>query len=84
MTVPNVPTTLTPQQVADLNEKLSHLRHDVNNQLALMTAALELVRFRPELQQKMLDTLAEQPPRITAAISQFSAEFEQALGIVRQ
>jgi TolA-binding protein len=83
MGVPNAPATVTPQQLADLNKKLSHMRHEVNNQLALSVAALELIRFRPELRDKMLDTIAQQSPKITAEIAQFSAAFEEMFGITR-
>jgi hypothetical protein len=81
--LPDVPATLTPAQVAELNKKLSHMRHEVNNQLALVVAAMELLRFRPEMQAKLLETVAQQPPKITAEIAKFSGEFEQTFGITR-
>jgi TolA-binding protein len=83
MGVPDVPPTLTQEQLADLQHKLSHMRHEVNNQLSLIVAALELIRFRPEMREKMLNTLGEQPPKIMAEISKFSVEFEQTFGITR-
>lgn len=83
MGVPNAPISLTPEQLAELNKKLSHMRHEVNNQLALVVAALELIRYRPESRDKMLDTVAQQSPKIMAEISKFSVEFEQAFGITR-
>jgi hypothetical protein len=83
MAVPNVPATLTPEEVADLNKKLSHMRHEINNQLALSVAALELIRFRPEMSEKMLETVAQQPPKITAEVAKFSAEFEKMFGITK-
>jgi hypothetical protein len=83
MVVPNVPATLTAGQIKELNDKLSHMRHEINNQLALTVAALELIRFRPELRDKMLDTISQQSPKITAEIAKFSTEFERAFGISR-
>ena len=59
------------------------MRHEINNQLALVVAALELIRYRPELRDKMLDTVAEQSPKITAELVKFSREFEQMFGITR-
>ena len=79
--VPDVPVTLTPEQLRELDKKLSHMRHEINNQLALVVAALELIRFRPELRDKMLETVAQQSPKIMAEIAKFSAEFEQTFGI---
>jgi TolA-binding protein len=81
--LPDVPVTVTPEQLRELNQKLSHMRHEVNNQLALVVAALELIRFRPELRDKMLETVAQQSPKITAEIATFSAAFEQMFGITR-
>ena len=83
MGVPTDPVTLTPEQLKELNQKLGHMRHEINNQLALIVAALELLRLKPELRERMIDTLGQQPPRITEEMARFSAEFERAYGITR-
>jgi hypothetical protein len=83
MGVPNTPATLTAAQLNELNNKLAHMRHEINNQLALVVAALELMRFRPEMRDKMLTTIGQQPPLIMAEVAKFSAEFEQTFGITR-
>ena len=75
--------TLTVDQIDELNRKLSTMRHDINNNLALILAASELVRHKPHTLERMMGTLAEQPPKVTAAIAKFSAEFEKSFGIVR-
>ena len=75
--------TLNAEQIEELNQKLSHMRHEINNQLSLVVAAIELISLKPELRQKMIDTVTQQPPKITAEIVKFSKEFEQALGIMR-
>jgi hypothetical protein len=49
----------------------------------MVVAALELIRFRPEMREKMLDTITQQPPKILAELARFSAEFEQTFGITR-
>ncbi len=84
MTAPNSPITLTPDQVMELNQKLSHMRHEINNHLSLVIAAAELIRFKPEMREKMSATLADQPKRIANELAQFSAEFEQIMGITRE
>ena len=83
MPLPSQPVTLTVQQLADLNSKLSAMRHDINNHLSLIIAAVELTRHRPETAERMLGTLIEQPPKIAEALVKFSAEFERAFGITR-
>lgn len=84
MGLPESPAVLSPEQIADLNRKLAHMRHEINNQLSLVVAALELVRFRPEMRDRMLNTLGEQPPKIMAEIAKFSSDFEHALKITRE
>jgi signal transduction histidine kinase len=83
MGVPNTPTTLSAAQLGELNDKLAHMRHEINNQLAMVVAALELMRYRPEMRDKMLTTISQQPPVIMAEVAKFSAEFERAFGITR-
>ncbi len=83
MGIPSNAVTLTPEQVAELNRKLSRMRHDINNHLSLIIAATELLRFKPEVREKMATTLADQAPRITDDIAKFSEEFEKAFGITR-
>jgi cob(I)alamin adenosyltransferase len=83
MGLPNQPITLSVDDLAELNRKLSHLRHDINNNLSLMVAAVELIRHKPQMAERMLVTLSEQPPRMSACLNKFSLEFEQALGITR-
>ena len=83
MPAPRTPAAPTAEQIIELNKKLSHMRHEINNQLAMVVAALELIRFRPEMRDKMLDTITQQPPKILAEVASFSAEFERTFGITR-
>ena len=84
MVLPTEPVTLSVQQLEELMRKLSTLRHDINGDLALVVAAAELVKLNPDLLQRMLGTLMEQPPKIRDKVDRFSAEFEKTLGIVRK
>jgi hypothetical protein len=83
MGLPNQPVTLSVEQIEALNRKLADVRHDINNNLSLIVAASELMKHKPQLAERMMTTLSEQPPKITTCIAKFSAEFEQALGITR-
>jgi hypothetical protein len=77
------PVTLTAEQVDELNHKLSCLRHDINNHLSLMVAAIEIIRTRPQATERMMATLVEQPPKIAAALTNFSGDLERAIGTSR-
>lgn len=83
MTLPSQPVTLPVEQLAELRTKLSTMRHDIANHLALIVAASELIRLKPQTAERMLVTLIEQPTKISLAVDKFTAEFDQAVGITR-
>ena len=83
MSLPMEPVTLSVEQVGELNRKLSGMRHDVNNKLSLIAAAVELVRRRPENAERFLNSLNEQPRIISELIAQFSTDLETVLHINR-
>jgi His Kinase A (phospho-acceptor) domain len=83
MSLPSEPVTLSAEQVAELKRMLADLRHDINNNVALMLSAVEMMRRRPETFEKMLDSLGRQPHRITETVVQFSKALESALQSVK-
>jgi SRSO17 transposase len=83
MPLPSEPITLTVEQIADLNGKVSAMRHDINNHLSLIIAAVELIRYKPHTAEKMMATLVEQPPKIAETLARFSTDLERALSITR-
>ena len=74
---------MTPEQVKELNDQLSTMRHDINNHLSLIVAAVEMIRINPESAAGMVKTLAAQPVKITQDLARFTTEFERLLGITR-
>lgn len=85
MGLPSEPVTLSAEQVEEFNKRLSDLRHNINNHLALIVASVELIKFNPDPEnaQRMSGTLLEQPPKISEEIKQFSESFDEFLGISR-
>ena len=83
MALPTEPVTLSVEQIEELNRKLSNLRHDINGDLALVVAAAELIKLNPDILQRMLSTLLEQPPKIRDKLDRFSAELEKTVGVTR-
>jgi hypothetical protein len=84
MGLPEQPVTLSVKQIEDLSQLLSALRHDINGDLALVVAAAELLKMNPDLKERMLITLLEQPPKIRERTDKFSAELEKLLGITKE
>jgi hypothetical protein len=83
MVLPEKPIALEPEQIAELNKKLSVMRHNVNNYLALIVAASELLKRKPELAPRMLESIMQQPERVITEMRAFSEAFEVSLGIRR-
>ena len=83
MSLPTEPVTLSVEQIRELNQKLADLRHDINNHASVILAGTELLRRRPELAERMLASLAEQPPKILELITQFSRDLESAFHVTR-
>jgi hypothetical protein len=83
MALPEKSVALTPEQIAELNKKLSTMRHNVNNHLAMIVAASELMKRKPEMAERMLDNILQQPDKIISEVRSFSDDFESLLGISR-
>jgi len=83
MPLPNEPVMLSAEQIRELNEKIVTMRHDVNNQLSLMMAAIEIIRRKPEAAERMWTALSEQPHKLGEAVGQFTRELEVKLHITR-
>jgi len=80
---PTEPVILSVEQIEDLSKKLSSFKHDINNHLALITAAVELIKVSPDSVERMTQTLSQQPAKITADVGSFSNALEQALGLAQ-
>lgn len=83
MGLPSQPVTLSIEQIEELDRQLAMMRHDVNNNLALVIAALEVLRFKPQMAENMIATLSDQPKKIMARVGEFSDQLETLLGITK-
>lgn len=81
MALPENAIELTPDQVAELSKKLSTMRHNINNNLALIVAASELMTRKPEMAPRLVENISQQPDRIIKELRAFSDAFNEALGI---
>ena len=75
---------LSSEAISELNQKLTAMRHNVNNHLALVMAASELMRRRPEMSPRLIENISQQPDKITAEIRIFSESFESTFGCKRK
>ena len=84
MAAPQEPISLTPETLRDLETRLADLRHNINNHLALLLAAIELIRRKPDAAARMVESIAQQPSKIQDEVQRFSLALEQALHLVRE
>jgi hypothetical protein len=84
MGLPLHPITLTPAQVGELHQKLGDVRHNINNHLALIVAAVELIRRKPDLSPKFIESIGLQPEKVIQELKNFSQGFESQLGITNE
>ena len=78
MEPPLQPVTLTLIQVEELNRKLSEMRHNINNCLAVITATVEIANRKPEAGLRLMNNLAELPSRVSEEMQKFSADWDRA------
>jgi len=83
MVLPDQPVALSPQQIASLLEKLSVMRHNINNHLGLIIAASELMQRKPDALPRLLPNIIQQPERVVAEMRAFTEELESLLGVAR-
>lgn len=83
MASPNEPVSLSVEQTRELHGRLVTMRHDVNNELSKIAAALEVIHRRPEAAERLWPALVEQPRKVAELVGQFSSELETLLGITR-
>lgn len=84
MGLPEQPVTLTPEQVEALQKRFSEARHNINNHLALIVAASELLARKPEAADRVSKALKEPPDKIVEELRGFSSSLEKALQIVTE
>jgi hypothetical protein len=81
---PSGPVTLSEEQILALHHALRDMRHDVNGRLAVIVAAAELIRMRPDTIEERLRQLMEQPNKAANSLAEFSRVFENTFGLRRQ
>lgn len=84
MGMPDKAVVLSPEQVAELSKSLGLMRHNINNNLALIVAASELIKRKPEMAHRFIENICQQPDRISAELRAFTSGFEAAVGIERE
>ena len=83
MPLPEGPVTLTPEQVRELASGLSHMRHEINNHQSLIMASAELLRLKPDMAEKLVKSIVDQPTKISKEMAAYSHILERIVGQLR-
>jgi hypothetical protein len=80
---PSGPVTLTPEQVSLFHRRLLNLQRDMQEHLGPLLELSRLARSGPQQLQARAGDFAQQPPKISAEMTNFGTEFDKTFGIVR-
>jgi hypothetical protein len=81
--VPASPVTLSPEQIALLDRRLTNLEQDIQGHLEPLLELSRVARTTPDQLQARVPDLASYAPRISAEIQKFSSDFDVTFGIQR-
>ena len=80
---PSGPVTLSENQISSFQSRLMTMQNDVHEHLDPLLELSRVARSHPEQLQTRAGEFSQQPPRISALMTEFAAEFDQTFGIVR-
>lgn len=81
MVSPDQPVSDSTDKIAVFHERLRVTRHGVNNSLAMIVAATELWRLRPQEAERMLAKVVEQTDLISKEMGALANRFERTFGL---
>jgi hypothetical protein len=80
---PSGPVMLSPEQIALFHRRLLNLQRDMAEHLKPLLELSRLARTSPKDVQTRAPEFAQQPPKISAEVTNFGAEFDRMFAIVR-
>lgn len=81
--MPSGPVTLAPDRIQQFHGRLEDLQRDVHEQLTPLLELSRIARSTPDQLQARAGEFAQQPPKISALMTEFGNDFDQTFGIVR-
>ena len=78
MSEPN--STLSPEELVQLQKKFSEIKHGINNALAVMMALSEMSQRRPDYAEKLASTVLSKAPQIVSSLQEFTQLLNEKTG----
>ena len=73
-------STLSPEELVQLQKKFSEIKHSINNALAVMMALSEMSQRRPDYAEKLATTVLAKAPQIVASLQEFTNALKEKGG----
>lgn len=73
-------STLSPEELVQLQKKFSEIKHSINNALAVMMALSEMSQRRPDYAEKLATTVLSKAPQIVSGLQEFTQLLNEKAG----
>ena len=73
-------STVTAEELVQLQKKFSEIKHSINNALAVMMALSEMSQRRPDYAEKLATTVLSKAPQIVASLQEFTQALNEKAG----
>ena len=73
--------TITHEELVQLQEKFSEIKHSINNALAVLQALSEMSQRRPDYAEKLATTVISKVPEIVSGLREFAELLNEKAGV---
>lgn len=73
-------TTISREELTQLQAKFSEIKHAINNALAVMMALSEMSQRRPDYAEKLASTVLAKAPQIVSSLQEFTQALNDKAG----
>ena len=73
-------STISQEEIAQLQKKFSEIKHSINNALAVMMALSEMSQRRPDYAEKLASTVLSKAPQIVTSLQEFTQALNEKAG----
>jgi DNA repair ATPase RecN len=73
-------TSISRDELAQLQSKYSEIKHSVNNALAVMMALAEMSQRRPDYAEKLASAVLTKAPQIVSSLQEFTLALTEKAG----
>ena len=72
--------SISHEEIVQLQQKFSDLKHAINNALAVISALAEMSQRRPDYSEKLASTVMAKVPTIASGLQEFAKALSEKAG----